>query len=97
MYDIKRKKSVWVEGNFFENIHSPIFIVAETNESYRKALLHISTHAEKSIPVMWAKDPEDLEDMRRQLCPRFYLADDWKDTALSDMDEFRILLMTRHF
>ncbi len=97
MYDITRQESVWVEGNFFENIQSPIFIVAETVEAYREAIQQISTEEEKSIPVMWVKDAADLDNMRRQKHPRFFLASDWKDTVLSDSDEFRILMMTRHF
>ena len=97
LFDIQKNDWRWVEGNFFENIHSPVFIVAETQECYKEALGNLHTGAEKSIPVMWVKDSSDMDQMRRHPCPRFFLAEDWMETELAHRDEFRILCMTGHF
>lgn len=96
MFDIHTGKWSWIPGNFFEDVHSPIYIVAETVECYKDALRNIQTQSEKSIPVVWVKDDRDLDLMRRHPRPRFYLAADWKDTSISDRQEFAVLMMTRH-
>lgn len=93
LYDVSLGEEVWVEGNFLESIDSPIYIIAETQESLKEALL-LKPKGTAYYPI---RTISDFDIMRLFRCPKFILARDWKDTDVSDLDDFRVFLMTGHF
>lgn len=93
MWDHNKKRLVWVEGNFFENVKSPVFVIAESREAIEDAIRYIPLNTGYYI----AKKAYDLENMKSYTTPRFFLGKDWKETEISDTDDFRLLVMTGHF
>lgn len=92
LYDISLRHVRWVPGNYFEDINSPVFIIAEDDDVFREAVAQLP---EQTLYYR-ASDVSALELMRKWPHPRFILGQDYKDTALSDTPEFLILMMTGH-
>lgn len=93
MYDHSKGKMVWVPGNFLEDINSPVFIVAQTHEEMRRILHQVPL----KDPYFQVKSVSDLLLMKKYHCPRFVLARDWKETDISDTEDFARLMVLRHF
>lgn len=94
MYDFSKNEYVWVEGNFVENIETPVFIIAEEFIEYKKVIQYIPAHAANATRL--ARTTTDLEEMKKYRSPRFLLAQDYHLTDIAQMDEFRKLMVTRH-
>jgi hypothetical protein len=93
MYDYSKKDSIWVDGNFMEDIASPVFIIAESDEAVKECLPAVPSQG----GYYQARTMEDLEYMKKWSHPRFIVGSDYKETAISDLPEFRKLMTVGHF
>ena len=98
LFDSSKDKYVWVEGNFFEDHRSPVFIIAGTVKWYRAAVDHIHNTMGDKTQIYWLQFPMDVKNAVNAFrWPRILLAEDWYEAEIIQMSEIRRVLLTGHW
>lgn len=97
MFDLVANEAKWIEGNFFEDPNSIIFIIANGADAFMKTYNQIKEIFTDPIITQRVSGPLDIDVMTQYRKPRFILAEDWYETDILTDPRVRRLFSTGHW
>jgi len=94
--DIETARSKWVDGNFFENVFAPVFVIAYSREKWTKIIAELYSKMPETSFV-WTRDTRAIDEMKKYSHPRFVLGEDWIECNIIHHPDMRVLLTTGHW
>lgn len=98
MFEYRIQDWKWVVGRFVPEVigeTQKVYVFAFSQSSFMETMETLKAEY-PNLSFVWVKDGYDLDQMAKERCPAWHLADDWRENEMTADYRFRNLMMTRH-